>query len=117
MIHLISALCSSHGTLRNILELIELADFNLRLDHCLNGDVREWLTGSDRMIKLLHLRTYVKRKKNFARRGGKFHGAVDVLLLVTSGTPHSEMSRRRNELVIVKHFFSFAKHNLQLSSK
>ena len=38
-----SALCGSHGTLRNILELIcnEPVDFNLRLYHGLNGDVRE----------------------------------------------------------------------------
>ena len=42
-----SALCGSHGTLRTILELIcnAPAEFNLRLDHGLNGDVREWLTG------------------------------------------------------------------------
>ena len=40
-----SALCSSYSTLRNILELIwnEPAKFNLRLDHGLNGDVRELL--------------------------------------------------------------------------
>ena len=42
-----SALCGSNGTLRNILELIcnEPAEFNLRLDHGLNEDVREWFTG------------------------------------------------------------------------
>ena len=42
-----SALCGSKGTLRNILELIcnEPVEFNLRLDHGLNEDVREWLTG------------------------------------------------------------------------
>ena len=42
-----SALCGSKGNLRNILELIcnEPAEFNLRLDHGLNEDVREWLTG------------------------------------------------------------------------
>ena len=35
------------GTLRNILELIcnEPVEYNLRLDHGLNEDVREWLTG------------------------------------------------------------------------
>ena len=42
------ALCSSHGTLRNILELIcnEPVEFNLqnvRVDHVLIRDVREWL--------------------------------------------------------------------------
>ena len=44
-----SALCGPHGTLRNILELIfnEPVEFNFRLDHGLNQDVREWLTGSD----------------------------------------------------------------------
>ena len=33
--------------IKNILELIcnEPAEFNLRLDHGLNEDVREWLTG------------------------------------------------------------------------
>ena len=42
-----SALCGSKGNLKNILELIcnEPAEFNLRLDHGLNEDVREWLTG------------------------------------------------------------------------
>ena len=42
-----SALCGSNGTLRKILELIcnEPVEFNLRLDHGLNEDVREWLTG------------------------------------------------------------------------
>ena len=38
-----SALCGSHGTLRNILELIcnEPVEFNLKLDHGLHGDVLE----------------------------------------------------------------------------
>ena len=47
-----SALCSSHDTLRNILELMcnEPVEFNLRLDHGLNRDVQEWLTGSDNSI-------------------------------------------------------------------
>ena len=47
-----SALCGSHGTLRNTLELIynEPFEFNLRLDHGLNRDVQEWLTGSDNVI-------------------------------------------------------------------
>ena len=48
-----SALCGSHGTLRNILELIcnEPVEFNRRLDPwSLNRDVREWLTGSDNAI-------------------------------------------------------------------
>ena len=42
-----SALCGSKGTLRNILELIcnKTVDFNFRLDHDLNEDVQEWLTG------------------------------------------------------------------------
>ena len=42
-----SALCGSKGTLRNIQELIcnEPVQFKLRLDHGLNEDVREWLTG------------------------------------------------------------------------
>ena len=42
-----SALCGPRGNLKNILELIcnEPAEFNLRLDHGLNEDVREWLTG------------------------------------------------------------------------
>ena len=46
-----SALCGSHGTLRNILELIcnEPVEFNLRLDHGLNEDVQEWLIGSDKV--------------------------------------------------------------------
>ena len=44
--------CGSHGTIRNILELVcsEPIEFNLGLDHGLNGDVREWLTGSDIII-------------------------------------------------------------------
>ena len=44
-----SALYGSNGTLRNILELIcnEPVEFNLRLDHGLNHDVQEWLTGSN----------------------------------------------------------------------
>ena len=39
-----SALCGSNGTLRNMLALIcnEPVEFNLRLDHGLNGDVREY---------------------------------------------------------------------------
>ena len=47
-----SALCGSNNTLRNILELIwnEPVEFHLRLDHSLNGDVREWLTGSDNIL-------------------------------------------------------------------
>ena len=47
-----SALCGSHGTLRNILELIynEPVEFNLRLDHGLNGNIQEWLTGSDNVL-------------------------------------------------------------------
>ena len=46
-----TALCDSHGTSRNILELIcnEPVEFNLRLDHGLNWDIQEWLTGSDNM--------------------------------------------------------------------
>ena len=38
-----SALCVPHSTLRTILELIcnESVEFNLRLDHGLNGDVYE----------------------------------------------------------------------------
>ena len=46
-----SALCGSHVTLRNILELIcnKPVEFNLRLQG-LNGDVREWLTGSDSIL-------------------------------------------------------------------
>ena len=46
-------LCGSHGTLRNILELIcnEPVELNLRLDHGLNRDVQEyWLAGSDNVI-------------------------------------------------------------------
>ena len=41
-----SALFGYIGTLRNILEVIcnEPVEFNLRLDHSLNGDFREWLT-------------------------------------------------------------------------
>ena len=48
----VSALCGSYGTLRNILELIcnEPVEFNLRLYHGFNGDVREWLPGSDNVI-------------------------------------------------------------------
>ena len=40
-------ICGPHGTLRNILELFcnEPVEFNLSLDHGLNEDVREWLTG------------------------------------------------------------------------
>ena len=47
-----SALCGSNCTLRNIMELIcnEPVEFNLRLDHGLNGDVREWLTGPDNYL-------------------------------------------------------------------
>ena len=47
-----SALCVSNSTLRNILELIcnGPVEFNLRLDHGLNGDVREWLTGPDNVL-------------------------------------------------------------------
>ena len=47
-----SALCAPHGTVRYILELIcnEPVEFNLRLDHGFNGDVREWFTGSDNVI-------------------------------------------------------------------
>ena len=48
-----SALCGSHGTLGNILELIcnEPAEFNLRLDHGINGRYgREWLTGPDNVL-------------------------------------------------------------------
>ena len=48
-----TALCASHGTLRNILELVcnEPVEFNfLRLDHDLDGDVREWLTGPDNVL-------------------------------------------------------------------
>ena len=43
-----SALCDSHGTLRNILEMIcnKHVEFNLRVYHSLNGDGREWLTGT-----------------------------------------------------------------------
>ena len=39
-------------TLRNILELIcnEPVEFNFRLDHGLNGDVREWLTGPNNVV-------------------------------------------------------------------
>ena len=41
-----SALCGSKGTLRNILKLFcKPVEFNLRLDHGLSEDVREWLTG------------------------------------------------------------------------
>ena len=38
--------------IRNILELIcnEPVEFNLRLDHGLSGDVREWLTGPDNVL-------------------------------------------------------------------
>ena len=44
-----SALCGPNGTLSNILELIcnEPVEFNF---HGLNGDVREWLTGSDNVL-------------------------------------------------------------------
>ena len=47
-----SALCDSNSTLRHILKLIcdEPVDFNLRLDHGLNGDVQEWLTGPDNVL-------------------------------------------------------------------
>ena len=47
-----SALCGSNGTLRKILELIcnEPVEFNLRLDHSLNGDVQEWLTEPDNVL-------------------------------------------------------------------
>ena len=47
-----SAPCGSRSTLRNILELIcnEPVEFNLRLDHGLNQDVREWHPGSDNVI-------------------------------------------------------------------
>ena len=41
-----SALCGFNGTFINILELIcnKPIEFNLRLDHGLNGDARDWLT-------------------------------------------------------------------------
>ena len=44
-----SALRGSNSTLRNILELIcdEPVEFKIRLNHGLNGDVREWLTGPE----------------------------------------------------------------------
>ena len=47
-----SAPCGSHCTLRNIMELIcnEHIEFNQRLDHGLNRDVRERLTESDNVI-------------------------------------------------------------------
>ena len=47
-----SALCSSNGNLRNILELIcnEPVEFNLRLDHGLNENFREWLTGPNNVL-------------------------------------------------------------------
>ena len=47
-----SALYAPHGTLRNILERIcnEPVEFNLRLDHDLNGDVRERVAGSDNVL-------------------------------------------------------------------
>ena len=47
-----SAICGSHGTLRNILELIcnEPVEFQSRLDHGLNGGVREWLRGPDNVL-------------------------------------------------------------------
>ena len=48
-----SALCGSKGNLRNILELIcnEPVEINLRLDHGLNLDVREWLTGPIHVLR------------------------------------------------------------------
>ena len=52
MTHLIQLYAAPIVLKRNILELIcdEPVEFNLRLDHGLNGDVREWLTGSDKAI-------------------------------------------------------------------
>ena len=53
-----SALCSSHGTLRKILELIcnKPVEFNLRIDHGLNGD----LPSKDEARKAVRSCTYTK---------------------------------------------------------